>query len=335
MLKGHVQIDLHNHNSGFTERYEQDNLVTNAISKILPNYLYWGGIGGGKYQPLATTLLGGLMLFDDSLTESADNIFFPSNAHLMGFGGQYVNTDNPMSGSINSIESGPTATGYTSVWDFTTSQCNGTIESLARTLWTTNIADVFRNDSAVGDFTKDVTINGSSEMYPIHYADGYLYLLRGTEIIRKYIPAAPFKVSDSLYGGTLGDAELVKTVTFPSLYRTIRNQIFNHNDDGYSYYLQAQGNSSGDGHAKYFTIKLSDLSFDVSPVTELTLPSCELYGGTPFSHYGFERIINGKAFIPSNDLKSVYLQDLSNPNNIMFYENRTGYPIGKGNAYEY
>jgi hypothetical protein len=31
-MKGHVCIELHSHNSGFTERIEQDNMVTNALT---------------------------------------------------------------------------------------------------------------------------------------------------------------------------------------------------------------------------------------------------------------------------------------------------------------
>ena len=35
MLKGHLQIDLHNEITGEIKRVEQDNLVTNALGYVL------------------------------------------------------------------------------------------------------------------------------------------------------------------------------------------------------------------------------------------------------------------------------------------------------------
>ena len=134
MLKGHVQIDIHNHNSGFTERYEQDNMVTKALDYIIPNWQGANRVANDGIMPLATGALGGLMLFDGELTESEDNIFFPNEAHLIACAGQGTNGDNPRMGSKNASESKELATGYQSVWDFNTSQANGSIRSLALTL---------------------------------------------------------------------------------------------------------------------------------------------------------------------------------------------------------
>lgn len=133
MLKGHVQIELHNHKTGLRDRIEQDNLVTDAISMA-------SNISGVCNQqpnmyitPLVTKGLGGLFLFDNTLTESADNVLFPDNAKLIASADQTLNTSDPLRGSINTLESGAIQNGYMNVWDFATSQGNGIIKSLALT----------------------------------------------------------------------------------------------------------------------------------------------------------------------------------------------------------
>ena len=142
MIKGHVCIDLHNTKSGFTERIEKDNMVTNAVAKILP--MQMGKRANDLYSydtdtlnryvfPIAMRLLGGIMLFDGELTEDPDHFSFPSEAHLVGFAGRTTDTSHAFMGSLNVLESGPTDLGYTGVWDFSTSQCNNRIEALALT----------------------------------------------------------------------------------------------------------------------------------------------------------------------------------------------------------
>lgn len=131
MIKGHVTIELHNHRSGFTERIEQDNLVTDAVGILASAYA--GANMTDKFMPIAKNALGGLMLFDDTLEEDAANIYFSGDAHLVGFAGQWNNTSNPLCGSLNVQETHATDTGYETVWDFSTSQANGTISALALT----------------------------------------------------------------------------------------------------------------------------------------------------------------------------------------------------------
>ena len=43
MIKGHVQVDLHNHKTGLRDRIEGDNMITNAMNYVIPNV-----IGSGK-----------------------------------------------------------------------------------------------------------------------------------------------------------------------------------------------------------------------------------------------------------------------------------------------
>lgn len=129
---GKVCIDLHNHNSGFTERIEGENLVTNAVNTILPQLFVNSDFNTTQF-PIYSGLLGGLMLFDGALTENVNNIHFPTNVHLVGSAGQTENISQSFRGSLNSAESMEVTGGYKTVWDFGTAQCNGTIASLSRT----------------------------------------------------------------------------------------------------------------------------------------------------------------------------------------------------------
>ncbi|MGO4997869.1 hypothetical protein, partial [Oribacterium sp. Sow4_G1_1] len=120
MLKGHLQIDLHNEITGENERVEQDNMVTNALGYVLGLAANVGAKGNNHFSdllPAATKALGGLLLFDGTLTEDVNNVHFPMGVHLIGHAGQTANTASKLGGSINKAESGRTDTGYVNVWD--------------------------------------------------------------------------------------------------------------------------------------------------------------------------------------------------------------------------
>ena len=61
-MKGHVCIELHNHNSGFTERIEQDNMVTNALTYAMGHAVSCGANLSDLMLPACKRGLGGLFL---------------------------------------------------------------------------------------------------------------------------------------------------------------------------------------------------------------------------------------------------------------------------------
>ncbi len=132
MLKGHVCIELHDTKTGFNDRIEGDNLITNALAeicKLVPE----SETNMNKFLPASTNAYGGLLLFDGQLDTDPDNFAFPTNVHLLGYGDRGVSTADSYKGSLNSVETGKTQTGYKNVWDFGTSQANGEIRSVALT----------------------------------------------------------------------------------------------------------------------------------------------------------------------------------------------------------
>lgn len=137
-IKGHTVIELTDVNTGEKEYYEHNNMQTNALAKILSNMAVWLGYGKiNEYMlPMIGKALGGIYVFDNTLTENVDNIYLPniSGAKLTGYAG-YATSDglDNKRGDFNTLESGEVANGYKFVWDFGTNDANGEIAAVALT----------------------------------------------------------------------------------------------------------------------------------------------------------------------------------------------------------
>jgi len=137
-IKGHSTIELRD-KSGKVERYEDDNMVTNALQ------LYLNDLGEYNISPIYMTevrenligsLLGGVLAFDSHITENANNIICPTGVGMTANGAYGVVSNDSVTemGSYNSAESGWTSDGkYKLVWDYTTTQGNGIINCLCLT----------------------------------------------------------------------------------------------------------------------------------------------------------------------------------------------------------
>lgn len=143
MLKGKSIIELTDVRTNKKEVYEEENLITNAVPDLLrlnPMGLMYP-IGESRITeydkeifPIAKKCYGGILLFEDKLLEDPDKIFAPSDNQIIGYASNDVNgTDAPKRGSANLTETTPLENGHKFVWDFSTSQANGRISSLALT----------------------------------------------------------------------------------------------------------------------------------------------------------------------------------------------------------
>lgn len=177
-MKGHTKIILTNVETGEQEVHEDENLITNALDKIINIEMAMNHAPNDRILPIATNLLGGIMLFDGELTEDPDNIHFPAEAHLVGYAGQSVNTDDKYRGSYNSVESGKTQTGFVSVWDFGTSQANGTIRAVARTHNHGGTAPLYQFNGPSAVITKAGCPTTDTYWHPIRYDGEYVYMLK-------------------------------------------------------------------------------------------------------------------------------------------------------------
>ena len=143
MLKGKSVIELTDMRTNRKEIYEDENLITNAVPDLLrlnPSGLMYpvGEELITKFHeeifPIANKCYGGILLFEDKLEEDPNKIFAPSDNQIIGYASNDVNeTGSTKRGSANLTESTPIENGYKFVWDFSTSQGNGRISSIALT----------------------------------------------------------------------------------------------------------------------------------------------------------------------------------------------------------
>lgn len=177
MLKGLAEIELRDERTGETSCVRHENMLTSGLSIALTpqigRYTYQTGYQGGSGAPATDEqkmnynrsvmdhLLGGVFLFGETLQENAGNLALPMGNALIGKGAHnaYSGVD-AKRGSYNEKESGMQPDGsYRHVWDFATSQANGTIRSLALTTHAGGIE---------GDGTREWNSAQTAENVPVY-----------------------------------------------------------------------------------------------------------------------------------------------------------------------
>lgn len=133
-IKGHTEIQLKNVKTGEVKTYHDDNMMTNGLAEFMKNH---GMLCGTPFtdavrNDLINTLLGGILLFDTALTESASNTRLTDGVKMTANACHGVtHTGDPTElGSYDSNESGwqnAAHTVYRHVFTWTTSQGNGSI----------------------------------------------------------------------------------------------------------------------------------------------------------------------------------------------------------------
>lgn len=133
-LKGTATIELTNAD-GSKEVIRHDNMITNAVNDLC--FSQRGEMAAilkmvDNNASYAQSLFGGLLLFDEELNSDPDD-YFIKTTKITGYASQnaYAGLDTAR-GSFNESEGGVQPDGsYKFVWDFSTSQGNGTIKSIA------------------------------------------------------------------------------------------------------------------------------------------------------------------------------------------------------------
>jgi hypothetical protein len=342
MIKGHTKIELFNAETGKIEKtYEKDNLVTNAVQYLIAAQNMMGKVMNQSVFPIATNALGGLMLFNNTLDEDADNVAYPSNAKLVGYGDRASNTTDPMRGSLNSIESHATDTGYVSVWDFGTAQGNGTIKAIALTNKYAG-ANPFQRQFYL-DSVCDTNVNDSLEhdARVLFVKDEEVYWLRrdGKTIQKCRLDLYQAKVNDLSYNDLAETAIDVTTLDPPShegLQVSNPYQYWLPGYDGYIYFITQNNrvntytyygntyhdyhfdekNDTGDAKIYVTKYKYSDLSFKADAEQEITLAGVHLTN----RHEGSMLVRNNHLYARGSDEKSIYVIDLANIADIKIFK---------------
>lgn len=144
-LKGTMVLELTDVNTSEVETVTEENMITNAINNILgtnPMGIFYATTGeyddsvlwNGTLLPICPNMIGGILLFSNTLEENADNVYQYSANLPVAYASNNVNsTANLARGSLNLTESKALDNGYKFVWEFTPSQGNGTIVAVALT----------------------------------------------------------------------------------------------------------------------------------------------------------------------------------------------------------
>lgn len=139
-MKGKTELILTDVRTGTQEKVLEHNMVTNALTDIFRQEGYmkdcsvmYSSIG----QPLYTSLLGGILLFDTALEEDASKYYAPPDVRLTASGvyGIKNSVSSLLRGDYNSEESKLDLDAKTMkyVYDFPTSKGNGKIASVCLT----------------------------------------------------------------------------------------------------------------------------------------------------------------------------------------------------------
>ena len=133
-LHGHTKIILRDVKTGEEEVVEKDNLVTGMVAALLAQ----NNFGAKNYEDLTPIkdLFGGVLCFEDPLSNDALLVPSDSDNELIAHAGQTSHSSvsttrgNPNGVLSELIQSNK---GFKFVWDFSTSQGNGTISALSLT----------------------------------------------------------------------------------------------------------------------------------------------------------------------------------------------------------
>ena len=307
MLKGHLQIELKDEKTKKVQVYEQDNMVTNAVASLL-------GIASNvspynnmmqNLIPIAKRALGGLFLFDGNLEEDPDNIHFPMDVHLVGCAGRVSNTVSKIIGSFNSAETHRTDTGYVSVWDFSTSQANGTIASLALTDYKCG-EDPFYNT-----FATNSSINTDRSYTPlcIDSEKGIAYFYSGGKVYTKQLFSHIIRVASPYFGEEEELCDL--NLTDP----THRNWSISNGYDGYLYAIYCPSHSKKEtATIRVKKYKISDFSFKEESDQTFAVNNISPSGSSSPSYYLNENCVvsRGYLYIVQYNGECIYKINLSN-----------------------
>ena len=270
-------------------------MITNAISNLFTNNV--GGLqfnvhGNSPWRqstynvPLCPNALGGIVLYADSIEEDEDTLFAPADNLVTGYASNDSHsTANAKRGDYNTIESGAIDGGFRLVWEFLTSQGNGTISSIGLTHaygGRSHLGCLYNDNSLVWVGNYDSSFYGSDSGAEAKKAAFYRYAnvvevdFANNQYISIYFDTTNhviklFKVQSVITKIPLSNAftpfteKILEEITLsPSTFcmgNYTNYYTFLDGKDGYWWGFQHYSNSSGNAEIQWIKIKKSDYSF--------------------------------------------------------------------------
>lgn len=274
-LKGKTTIELTDVNTGEVTTVEDENMITNALqyffnSNPMGTFVQLGNTDrivnyNEAFIPMCPKLLGGILLFPETLKEDKENILPNTNVMPMAYAANNANTyEDTKRGSMNLNESMPITNGYKFVWDFATSQGNGTIAAVALT-------SCYGGEAIYGSLYDDTSpfllikregISGLDSFIRLRYMDtveldaeneilySISYSTDGISIYKLKIPIHSIGLNDDLDGSSYEILE--EKIIVPSTFQFVKyinvHGAFYDGRDGYWYGFGHRYNTSGSGN---------------------------------------------------------------------------------------
>ena len=342
MLKGKTTIELTDVKTKEKEIYKDENIVTNAVPDLFslnPSGLvyYMDGCSPTKFDenlfPIANKCYGGILLFQDTLEENTNKYFAPRNNQIIGYASNDVNpTDEKKRGSFNLTESGPIENGYKFVWDFSTSQGNGRISSLALTHFLGG-RNFYGDDYGNSSMLRINKINKRTSDYNLARAytcaveanleKNYLISIyprsnKSIDIMKIREPFTTIGLNDPVNGGSKSKIDVTnipaKDFFLDRGYDNLYHYFFD-GKDGYWYGFNAEYGSDSTT-LRRIKIKKDDLSTEIS---KWGLGNISLFrlGKYPSEDYAsrlvFSTVKDGYLYTMSYDKKIIYKININNP----------------------
>ena len=343
-MKGITEIELTNVRTGEKEKYTEMNLVTNAIADFFSHNIdgMLFTINGntndlnGNMLPLCPNGIGGILLFSDTIEENPDRYYAPSANPCVGYASNDVNdTTNVMRGSMNLTETKRLDNGYKFVWDFTTSQANGTISCVALThKWGglaymgdtyngTNFVWTMRSRNGESSGQARTAYINAVEIDPENNFLWTIGLNTSNEIVIQKVRASFTSVglNDTMLGTNYDVLFEIKLNPTSFVMSNPKNNEGNYDffdgKDGYWYGFWANSNNSGNANIKKIKISKADYSLNedtmiVNGAKIQAIGYRSQYNANPQRNIQ-SVLLNGFLYIVSYDRTKVYKINIENP----------------------
>lgn len=345
MYKGQTVIELENVHTQEKEIIKEENLVTNAVADIFrynPSGLLYpmGQSSSGRFDqeifPIANNCFGGILLFEEALVEDSNEYYASTLNPIIGYASNDVSaTENPKRGSLNQTESIILDNGYKFVWDFSTSQGNGRISSLALTHYQGGKAYYGDAEASSNSFiqlsrhSKNLSVDDADLFIGMVEADpatntfvSFVHKVDKTvDIVKVYEPMLSIGLNDTVV--TLSPQVIErKTIDLTAFYNGINYSTypgFLDGKDGF-YYGFAVQNDSKNNRTTMNRLKVNKQDYTSSIDTWL-LEGVLIYSPGTYSRSNTGHlnrsvcslIERGYLYVPSSDLTRIYKININNP----------------------
>lgn len=313
MLKGKTVIELTDVKTGQIEHYEDENIVTNALQDYISAYLAFQGIAAANaYMPLYNIAASGIKLFDSTIEENANNYKMPSVGQnkVVGYASRSQKTDaDARRGNMNLQETVAIDNGMQLVWDFATSEANGTISSVCLT------SQRGGQDSYLVSSSKDLyfrnpksytNVSGAEAKVFNNYAfilgwdeeNNCVYTYKNGKVLKCKFTPDILKLNQSFL-----DCEVVETLGTYSIDNPISTRVIDENT-----LCHIKINYGGIIVTKY------NIHTGAKTSNEYTI------SGALFLSNSVPCVVDGYAFIPHSGKKKMYKINLSNTSDVTLFD---------------